>query len=531
MRRIIHHIRHTLLKKTSLTESKNSPQDVNDFIEANLDKNIERIEKDTGKSSDIVIRRLNLGVEKKVKSAILYTEGLIDSNNLNEVLESLLNDAENSSIKKALQDFPNVMEGIKENVIVVGSINEIANVEELFTHLLSGSAILLIDGVSQGLAIQIEGWEKRGVEEPQSQTVIKGPKEGFTENLRTNTTLIRRRIKSPDLWIDSIQLGRLTKTNIAIAYIKGIVNDKVVNEVHERLGRIKIDSILESGNVEELIQDETFTPFPTIFNSERPDAIAAGLLEGRVAIIVDGTPFVMMVPCFITDFFQSSEDHYQRADMATLLRLLRYLCFFISLLGPALYIAVLTFHQEMAPTQLLISLAAQREGVPFPTFVEAIAMEVAFEILREAGVRMPRAVGQAMSIVGALVLGTAAVEAGLVSAAMVIVVAITAIANFVIPSINLAITVRILRFGMMILAATFGLFGIFIGLIIMVIHLCSLRSFGVPYSAPMAPFIVKDQKDAIFRFPKWALSSRPQLLSHNNTRESGNRRRKPTDKS
>ncbi|TWI57933.1 spore germination protein [Halalkalibacter nanhaiisediminis] len=507
---------HAVFKKQAPKFETKMNKHLADGLESLLDNNIERIEKETGKSSDIVIRRLNLGGQKDARAAVVYTEGLIDSHSLNEILEDLLDDDQHSSIKQVLQHFPNIISDIKENVIVVGSAKEATNFEDLFTHLLSGSAILLIEGISKALAIQIEGWEKRAVEEPQSQTVIKGPKEGFTENLRTNTSLIRRRIKSPDLWIDTKQLGRLTKTNTAIAYIKGIVSDKVVDEVYERLERIDIDSILESGNVEELIQDGKFTPFPTIFNSERPDAVAAGLLEGRVAIVVDGTPFVMMVPCFITDFFQSSEDYYQRADMATFLRLLRYLSFFIALLGPAIYISILTFHQEMAPTQLLISLAAQREGVPFPAYIEALMMEFAFEILREAGVRMPRAVGQAMSIVGALVLGTAAVEAGLVSAAMVIVVAITAIANFVIPSINLAITVRLLRFGMMILAASFGFFGIFIGLILMVVHICGLRSFGVPYTAPMAPFILEDQKDAIFRFPKWALNTRPHLISQQN---------------
>ena len=228
-------------------------------------------------------------------------------------------------------------------------------------------------------------------------------------------------------------------------FIKGIVNDKVVEEVRKRLDRIDIDGILESGYIEELIQDETYTPFPTVYNTERPDVIAAGLLEGRIAILVDGTPFVLLVPALFTQYFQSAEDYYQRSDFG-LLRMLRYLALFIALLGPSLYIAITTFHQEMLPTALLISLAAQREGVPFPAFIEALMMEVTFEILREAGVRMPRAVGQAVSIVGALVIGQAAVEAGIVSAAMVIVVSITAIANFSFPSFNMAISIRILRF-------------------------------------------------------------------------------------
>jgi spore germination protein KA len=273
---------------------------------------------------------------------------------------------------------------------------------------------------------------------------------------------------------------------------------------------------LESGYIEELIQDETYTPFPTVYNTERPDVIAAGLLEGRVAILIDGTPFVLLVPALFGQFNQAAEDYYQRADIGTLLRLLRYLSFFIALLGPSLYIAITTFHQEMIPTPLLISLAAQREGVPFPAFIEALVMELTFEILREAGVRLPRAVGQAVSIVGALVIGQAAVEAGIISAAMVIVVSVTAIASFVFPSYNMAISVRILRFGLMGLAASFGLFGITLGLIAIVLHLCSLRSFGIPYMSPFAPFILADQKDMLFKVPLWGMFSRPRLISQKN---------------
>jgi spore germination protein KA len=244
--------------------------------------------------------------------------------------------------------------------------------------------------------------------------------------------------------------------------------------------------------------------------------VAACLLEGRVAILVDGSPFILVVPSLFIQSFQAAEDYYQRADISSLLRLLRIVCLGIALLGPSFYIAVTTYHQEIFPTRLLINLAAQREGVPFPAFIEAMIMEITFEILREAGIRMPRAVGQAVSIVGALVLGQAAVEAGIISASMVIVVSITAIANFVFPAYNMAISVRMLRFGMMFLAASFGLYGVTLGLIALLLHLNSIRSFGIPYMAPFSPFIVADQKDSIIRFPLWGLFSRPRLINQNN---------------
>jgi spore germination protein KA len=299
-------------------------------------------------------------------------------------------------------------------------------------------------------------------------------------------------------------------------YINGLVKDDVLKKLNERLGNISIDGILESSYIEEFIQDETYTVFPTVNNTERPDVVAAALLEGRVAIFVDGTPFVLLVPGLFTQFLQSPEDYYHRSDFG-LLRLLRYLAFIISLLAPALYIGITTFHQEMIPTSLLISLAGQREGIPFPAFIEALLMEVTFELLREAGIRMPRAVGTSISIVGALVLGQASVEAGLVSPAMVIIVSITAITGFIFPSFEIGISIRILRFAFMGLAASFGFFGIIIGLIALVLHLCHLQSFGVPYMTPFAPFQAKEQRDNIVRVPWW------QMYSHLASRQSEDR--------
>ncbi|WP_078427224.1 spore germination protein [Alkalihalobacterium alkalinitrilicum] len=517
-----------LLRKYRSKPIENSNTNKEEPLSSDLKKNIERISTELGNSDDLVIRKINLGGKERFKAVIFFIDGIVEDAAVHKVVEALLHEGDSSSIQRVLQLYPEITEPLIHNVLEISEASEVIEMDTLFHQLLTGNALLLMDGINTAISIGVEGWEKRSVEEPQSQTVVKGPRDGFTEDFRTNTSLIRRRIKSPDLWIDSVVVGRVTKTKVGIAYIKGIVNDKIVDEVHERIERINIDSILESGNIEELIEDQTLTPFPTINNSERPDTISAGILEGRVAIIVDGSPFVLLVPALITDFFQSAEDYYQRADIATLIRVIRYVAFFIALLGPSIYIAILTFHQEMVPTPLLISIAAQREGVPFPAFIEALLMEVTFEILREAGIRMPRAVGQAMSIVGALVLGTAAVEAGFVSSAMVIVVAITAISNFVLPAINMAISVRMIRFIIMIGAAAFGLFGIIVCIILFVLHLCSLRSFGVPYTAPMAPFVKEDQKDAIFRLPKWALLTRPRLISQqNNVREKTMSRMQP----
>lgn len=483
---------------------------ITEKLGCDLQENIRSIRETLGSSDDVIIRKIR--IDEAVHAAVLYIEGLSDSKSINDfILESLMQD-----IHRADPDESDLLLYLEKRILAAGDVRTVFLFHDLLEALLSGDAILLLDGYTQGVVIAMKGWESRNVTEASTETIIRGPKESFVENLRVNTALIRRRIKDPRLWLESRQIGKVTKTTVALMYINGIADDKVVEEVRKRLNRIDIDAILESGYIEQMIQDKTYTPFPTIYNTERPDVVAADLLEGRVAILVDGTPFVLTVPVIFIQYFQAAEDYYHRLDFATLLRLLRVICFFIAFLGPSLYIALTTFHQEMIPADLLISLVAQRESVPFPAFIEAVIMEVSFEILREAGIRMPRAIGQAVSIVGTLVVGTAAVDAGMVSAAMVIVVSITAISNFVFPSVSMAIPIRILRFPLMALAASFGLFGIVMGIIALLLHMCSLRSFGVPYMSPFAPLVPSDLKDSIFRFPQWAMFTRPRLISQNN---------------
>lgn len=466
------------------------------------------INEQLGKSPDIIIRTFG---DPSVRLALVYIDSIVDTETVNsKVIYPIMEFSEEAFEEGADQEFYPLL---KDRILAVGSIAEIEMSEVLIQSLLEGNTIILVNGCTKVLAAQTAGGDERGVEEPTSQTVIRGPKEGFTENIKTNMSLIRRKIKSPKLRFELKKIGRVTQTNIVIVYLDGIANHKIVKELHRRLDSIDTDSILESGYIEEFIQDRTYTPFPTLQNSERPDGIAGGILEGQIAIIVDGTPFVLLAPVTFNRFFQASEDYYQRFDISSFLRLIRYGSFLASMLLPSLYIAITTFHQEMIPTTLLISLAAQREGTPFPAIVEAFIMEITFEVLREAGVRMPRAIGSAVSIVGALVLGQAAVQAGLVSAAMVIVVSFTAIANFVIPSMNMAAASRLIRFGMMILGGTFGLFGIMSGLMFMLIHLAGLRSFGIPYLLPVSPLSISNLKDVFFRAPWWEMSKRPELIS------------------
>ncbi|NLD47621.1 MAG: spore germination protein, partial [Clostridiaceae bacterium] len=313
----------------------------------------------------------------------------------------------------------------------------------------------------------------------------------------------RKRLKTKDLRIENLTLGNLTNTKVSLMYIDKIAKQEIVDEIRRRLNKIKIDAIIDSGNIDELIRDDRFSIFPELQNSEKPDSVTANLLEGRVAIFVDGSSFVLTAPALFVEFLQVSEDYYHHFIVSTFIRVLRYSAVFLTLFVPAIYISLLTFHKEMIPTPLLISIASQREGIPFPTFIEAMLMEGVFEILREAGIRMPRVVGPAISIVGALVLGQAAVEAGIVSAFMVIIVSITAISSFAIPNYSLGNAVRIIRFVLMVLAGLFGLYGVFMGFITLILHLCKLKSIGIPYMLPIAHKTKYAAKGSIIRYPLW----------------------------
>jgi len=484
-------------------------QRVHDKLQQNLDELLAEV----GHSTDVIVRRFRPIFDSR-EIAVIYVAGLVENETLmNNVIDPL---------QHMKSSHATISESIKQ-ALTVAELNSTESFRQLLDSLYEGNAVVLIDGQAHAWIANSNGGEKRNVSEPATQTIIRGPRDSFTESITTNTSLIRRKVKSPKLWLETFQLGEVTKTNVGLMYIHDIVQPSIVEEVKRRINEIKIDGILESGYIEEYIQESTFTVFPTIQNTDRPDTSAAALLEGRVVILVDGSPFVLIAPTLFNQLFQASEDYYQRWDISSLIRLLRYVAFVIALFAPSVYVAITTYHQELIPSQLLFTLAAQREGVPFPAFIEAFVMEVVFEILREAGIRMGRAIGTSVSIVGTLVIGQAAVEAGLVTAAMVIVVSSTAISNFVSPSYNLGISTRMLRFSFMALGASLGLYGITIGIIVLTLHLCHLTSFGIPYMSSLAPFRRNDQKDILIRLPRWMMIRRPAELSNwNKTRSKNN---------
>lgn len=481
-------------------------------ISHSLIKNISLFQEVFGGSSDVVFREFSFGNNGQFKACLIFADGLTDKIIINEsIIKPLMYDSRiGITSDKTPLDIHNISE-IKEAMITVGEVYIDKSLEILADNCLSGNTVMMVDGLDEALIISSRGWAARAVEEPKTETVVRGPREGFTETLRTNTALIRRKIRNPNLVFETMKIGTRTKTDVSIAYLKGVVNIKIVDEVKYRLSRIKIDAILESGYIEDFIEDAPFSIFPTVSNSEKPDSVAAKVLEGRIAILVEGTPFVLTVPSLFVESFQSSEDYYSRPYFASFIRLLRVLSYFITILAPALYVSLVTFNQELLPTPLLLTISAAKEGLPFPSIIEALLMIIVFEILREAGIRLPRPVGQAVSIVGALVLGESAVQAGLISPLMVIVVAITAISSFVIPSQT--DSASIMRIIMVTLGGSMGIYGVAIGLLGLLIHLSSLRSFGSPYLSPVAPFTGRDMKDIFIRMPIWAMFTRPRALS------------------
>lgn len=475
-----------------------------------LEDNIVRLQALLGGGCDIKLHRFRFGSDPAVAGALFFVDGLVSSS---QITDSILLPL--TRHRESQEDFPRgkaLLDALSQEVLCSGEVDETDSLTKLSGGCLAGDTVLLLEGCAAGLIINTKGWDKRSVSEPQSETVVRGPREGFTESLRTNTALLRRKLKTGRLKYEDLTVGRRTRTSISIMYLEDVAKPEVVEEVRYRINHLDVDSILGSGYIEEYIEDAPFSPFATVGYSEKPDVVAARILEGRVAIITDGTPFVLTAPMLFVESFQTAEDYYIRTIFASLTRLLRYAAYFISVFAPAIYIALTTFHQELIPTTLLLTIMEAREGTPFPVVLEALIMIFAFETLREAGIRLPRPVGQAISIVGALIMGDAAVSAGIVGAPIVITVAITAVSGFLSPTQSDSAT--ILRILMLLLAAVVGFYGVAMGFLAMLVHLATLTSFGVPYFDGFS--WSSNLQDSVIRMPLWSMVKRPENLAQGN---------------
>ncbi|QDY85430.1 spore germination protein [Paenibacillus polymyxa] len=480
-------------------------------VTGNYDSDLQAIREAIGQNSDVHFREF---VMKKfhARSVLVFIEGMQDEKLMSkQVLEVLMfEDQQDQDQQKQPEGLSNSF--IKERLMPITQISEVTSMEELHEFILLGHTALLIEGMKEAILVGSPNGAIRSVNEPTSESLLRGPRIGFTEVLSENTSMLRRQGLNKSLEMKKFQVGSRIKKDLVMAYIKDIVNPDLLEEVKRRISKIDMDFLPESGYVEQLIEDNYLSPFQQAHNTERPDRVINALLEGRIAILLDGTPFALIVPVTFSMLLQSPEDYYERWIPGTLLRLLRFSGAFIALMGPALYISFISFHPGLIPTKLIISIIGTRQGVPFPSVIEVLILEISIEILREAGIRLPKPIGPAMGIVGGLVIGDAAVNAGIVSPFLVIVVAVTAISSFSIPTYSAGITLRLLRFVGMFFAAMLGMFGTILFFLLICIHLTKLNSFGVPYVTPFSPMRLSDWKDVYIRAPLSLMKRRPVMM-------------------
>ena len=482
-------------------------------------------------NSDIIIREFVITARnKEYNAAIIYIDGMVESKIINaSVLNPLMlrNRANtytgdekeivsefnnNDVVIRKIKKF-NLQNYIMDHLIPQNDVKHIEKFEEAFSGINMGNCFLLVDTINVGFDIDVKGFKQRSVSNPQNEIVIRGSQEAFVENIRTNTSMIRRIINNENLVIENCSVGKITKTKVAICYLKDITNNDLVAEVKYRINNLDIDHLTSSGQLEQLIQDNASSLFPQLLATERPDKTVTHILEGRVAIIVTGTPYVLLAPGVLSDFLSSPEDTNFKFQFSDMLRLIRLVAIFFALFLPGIYVAVTAYHHELLPTELLFTIEAARETVPFPTIIEILLMEVSFELIREAGLRVPSPIGPTIGIVGGLILGEAAVNANLVSPVLIIIVAITAICSFSIPDFTFNFTIRICRFIYIFLGYMAGFLGIAVGLFIQIIFLSNLKSFGAPYLTPYMLHNNKRAATSYFLPPIWKRENRSNVVS------------------
>lgn len=455
-------------------------------------------------NSDFVFRDFKFG---KIDCGTVYIDGMADKVLLDDYLfEPIMEMAE--------EDIP--IKAIEKKVLAISDMRQVKKFEDILNSVMAGETVMFVDGLDYGFIIANRSFPTRGVSEPSAETVIRGPRDGFTETIRFNTALLRRRVRDTNLRIESMQCGVRSKTDVSIIYIEDIVNKEILRELKRRIDRIDIDAVLDSGYVQQYICDNEKTPFPQVQATERPDVTAAAIYEGRIAVMVDGSPFVLIVPAVLVDFFQGPDDYYSSWINGTAVRFLRIIGIMIALVLPGLYISVTSFHADLIPTKLAYAIAASREGVPFPSYIEVFIMEAALAFLIQAVIKLPKPIGSTVGIVGGLIIGQSAVSAGIVSPIMIIILGVTAVTTFLIPNYEVTSAFTYFRIIIIICSAILGLYGLMLGVIFMIIHLTRIKSYDIPYLAPAVDLVWSDFKDLYVRMPLRTFIKRPVFLRGRN---------------
>ena len=472
-------------------------------ISMRLEENIQTLDEMLENCGDVVRHTLMIA---NVPVYIIYMDSMIDRELVEgDFLRNLMYGIYNLPLEHRI-------EYMQIHAITTADSKMVMNMEDAIVEALSGNTVIFVDGSEKALVIASKKFPMRGVQAAQSEVAVRGPKDSFTESMRMNTVLIRRRIRDTQLKSIQKRLGVRSKTDISIMYMDGIAKTEVLQEILKRLDAFQIDGIFDCGNIEQLTEKKWYSPFPQFQTTERPDKAASALLEGRIVMVVDNSPMVLVLPTTMNCFFQAADDYYNRWEIVCFVRILRYAAAWIAMTLPALYIGITCFHPEMLPSSLELSFAAARRGVPFPVPIEVLLLELAFELLREAGIRLPGPMGSALGIVGGLIIGQAAVDAQIISPIVVIVVALTALASFTIPNEGFASAFRLLKFYLILLASFLGMYGVVLGLLTIFIHLASLDSFGIPYLMPFVAVNVEksmDRQDGLIRKPLFQMKERP----------------------
>ena len=456
----------------------------------NLLDNIIKVRQFCSNTEDLLVRQMEVC---GIPVAFLMCEGMFNLGNMTELLIEPL-----TRLRLEKPRPEDLLAWMRYKTVLAGDTKECYTYEELFRFIMSGFVVVLVDGKNTGIALGMQGFQIRSISEPSSETNVRGSREGFVESLRINMSMVRRRMKTPKLKLEFLTLGTKSKTDICLVYRTDMVSLPMLEEVKYKLSKIKLDVVLESGYIQPFLERRPLSIFSEVGVTERPDTVCAKVSEGRIGILVDGTPFALIIPFLFTENFQSFDDYANRPYYATFIRWLKYISFFLTILLPGFYVSIATFHPELFPSALLFNVAASEESTPFPIVLEALIIHLFYEIMREAGLRLPRPVGHAVSIVGALVIGDAAVTAGLIGAPMVMVVALTAISSFVVAPLYEPIT--ILRFTFILLGGFWGMFGITLGLAVVMVNLCAIRTVGIPITTPASPFSWYSMRDVLVRW-------------------------------
>lgn len=482
-------------------------------ISARLQENITGMEKYFHTCDDIKKKQMNLGINKDVPCYLTYIEVSVDMGN--------------SALLEVLKYFRSltgeeILEALSKNALATSDATYFDTIEDAADGLLTGDSILFVDGFAKAVKIPDNGYPNMGINEVDSEKVVRGSNEGFSDSVKQNAALIRKRIRSAEVKVKEKKIGVRSHTGVYLMYMEGIVYPGLLEEIERRLEGFEIDGVLDSGVIEQLAEERWYSPFPQFQTTERPDRAAMAILEGRVVLLSDNSPIGLLLPTDYNSFIKTSDDYYNRWEIASFERLLRYAASFFAMTLPGIYLALTNFHTQILPTSLLLSFADARRGVPFPAVIEVLIMELSFELLREAGVRLPGAMGNTIGIVGGLIIGQAAVDANLVSPIVVIVISFTALCSFAIPNEEFATAFRLLKFFFIAICAWLGFFGLLVGLLAVLIHLCKLKSFGIPY---LMPFVgadlsdYEDERDFLWREPLHRLRMRPIYANPKNRRK------------